>query len=114
MIAVPRIFGVLLVLGVLAAPLAGEAQQAKPYRIGVVFLPDDDEHATPMDAECLEPPASVDAHRRADVRGRCGAGHRRNGNGARCEALKKKYWLARPYLWVKGEPAGAFRVQLAE
>ncbi len=24
--------------------------------------------------------------------------------------LKKKYWLARPYLWVKGEPAGAFRV----
>ena len=27
--------------------------------------------------------------------------------------LKKKYWLARPYLWVKREPAGAFRVQLA-
>ena len=26
--------------------------------------------------------------------------------------LKKKYWLARPYLWLKKRPAGAFRVDL--
>jgi hypothetical protein len=28
------------------------------------------------------------------------------------ELLKKKYWLARPYLWLKKHPAGAFRVAL--
>jgi hypothetical protein len=28
------------------------------------------------------------------------------------ELLKKKYWLARPYLWLKKRPAGAFRVAL--
>jgi deazaflavin-dependent oxidoreductase (nitroreductase family) len=26
--------------------------------------------------------------------------------------LKQKYWLARPYLWLKKRPAGAFRVDL--
>ena len=26
--------------------------------------------------------------------------------------LKKKYWLARPYLWLKKKPDGAFRVRL--
>ncbi len=25
------------------------------------------------------------------------------------ELLKNKYWLARPYLWLKGKPDGAFR-----
>ncbi|MFQ5898210.1 MAG: nitroreductase family deazaflavin-dependent oxidoreductase [Candidatus Methylomirabilia bacterium] len=28
------------------------------------------------------------------------------------ELLRKKYWLARPYLWLKGKPDGAFRVHL--
>ncbi len=28
------------------------------------------------------------------------------------ELLGKKYWLARPYLWVKKRPDGAFRVRL--
>lgn len=28
------------------------------------------------------------------------------------ELLKKKYWLARPYLWLKGKPDGAFRVRV--
>ena len=28
------------------------------------------------------------------------------------ELLKRKYWLARPYLWLKKRPAGAFRVDL--
>jgi len=28
------------------------------------------------------------------------------------ELLKRKYWLARPYLWIKKRPAGAFRVDL--
>jgi len=28
------------------------------------------------------------------------------------ELLKKKYLIARPYLWVKGKPDGAFRVRL--
>ena len=28
--------------------------------------------------------------------------------------LKRKYWLARPYLWIKKRPAGAFRVDLDE
>jgi deazaflavin-dependent oxidoreductase (nitroreductase family) len=28
------------------------------------------------------------------------------------ELLKKKYWLARPYLWLKGRPDGAFRVRV--
>ena len=26
------------------------------------------------------------------------------------ELLKEKYWLSRPYLWLKGKPDGAFRV----
>ena len=26
------------------------------------------------------------------------------------ELMKRKYWLARPYLWVKKKPDGAFRV----
>jgi hypothetical protein len=26
--------------------------------------------------------------------------------------LRHKYWLARPYLWLKKRPAGAFRVDL--
>ena len=26
--------------------------------------------------------------------------------------LKRKYWLARPYLWIKKRPDGAFRVDL--
>ena len=26
--------------------------------------------------------------------------------------LRKKYWLARPYLWLKGKPDGAFRVRV--
>jgi len=28
------------------------------------------------------------------------------------ELLKKKYWLARPYLWLRGKPDGAFRVRV--
>ena len=28
------------------------------------------------------------------------------------DLLKRKYWLARPYLWIKKRPAGAFRVDL--
>jgi deazaflavin-dependent oxidoreductase (nitroreductase family) len=28
------------------------------------------------------------------------------------ELLKRKYWLARLYLWLKGPPDGAFRVRL--
>jgi deazaflavin-dependent oxidoreductase (nitroreductase family) len=28
------------------------------------------------------------------------------------ELMKKKYWIARPYLWVKKQPAGAFHVRL--
>jgi hypothetical protein len=28
------------------------------------------------------------------------------------ELLKRKYWLARPYLWIKKRPAGAFSVDL--
>lgn len=29
------------------------------------------------------------------------------------ELLKRKYWLARPYLWLKGAPDGAFRVRVS-
>jgi deazaflavin-dependent oxidoreductase (nitroreductase family) len=28
------------------------------------------------------------------------------------ELLKRKYWLARPYLWLKGAPDGVFRVRV--
>jgi deazaflavin-dependent oxidoreductase (nitroreductase family) len=28
------------------------------------------------------------------------------------ELMKRKYWLARPYLWVKKKPDGAFRVEI--
>jgi deazaflavin-dependent oxidoreductase (nitroreductase family) len=28
------------------------------------------------------------------------------------ELLRRKYWLARPYLWLKGRPDGAFRVRV--
>jgi deazaflavin-dependent oxidoreductase (nitroreductase family) len=28
------------------------------------------------------------------------------------ELLKRKYWLARPYLWWKGPPDGVFRVRV--
>ena len=27
------------------------------------------------------------------------------------DLLKKKYWLSRPYLWLKKQPDGAFRVR---
>lgn len=30
------------------------------------------------------------------------------------ELLRGKYWLARPYLWLKGRPDGAFRVRIRE
>ncbi len=30
------------------------------------------------------------------------------------ELLRRKYWLARPYLWIKKRPDGAFRVRLTE
>jgi deazaflavin-dependent oxidoreductase (nitroreductase family) len=30
------------------------------------------------------------------------------------ELLRKKYWLARLYLWFKKRPDGAFRVRMAE
>lgn len=30
------------------------------------------------------------------------------------ELLKNKYWLARPYLWLKGRPDGAFRVRVRQ
>lgn len=28
------------------------------------------------------------------------------------DLMKQKYWMARPYLWLKGRPDGAFRVRL--
>jgi deazaflavin-dependent oxidoreductase (nitroreductase family) len=28
------------------------------------------------------------------------------------ELMKKKYWIARPYLWVKKQPDGAFHVRI--
>ena len=28
------------------------------------------------------------------------------------DLLKRKYWIARPYLWIKKRPDGAFRVDL--
>jgi deazaflavin-dependent oxidoreductase (nitroreductase family) len=28
------------------------------------------------------------------------------------DLLRRKYWLARPYLWLRGRPDGAFRVRL--
>ena len=30
------------------------------------------------------------------------------------ELLRNKYWLARPYLWLKGKPDGAFRVRVRQ